>query len=431
MTDQQNPAKPHIIVVGSGFAGISAYTALSKKGRGEVKITLVSDSLFFSHIPLIHEVAAGTIQPELVYWPVTDYIKCPKEEFIHARVKSVNADIKTITLTEVDGDDVTLSYGALILAMGSVPFTFGTPGAEEHSLPFRTLHDAEHIRNRVLHMCNSAREAQDEGLRHDMLSFILVGGGATGIELAGELAEMFTKEIACRYPDLTQYLRLTMVERADGLLKEREPWFGMKVVEMLKQDGVQILFGRHITNVTPDGIEAQEGNIRGKTVIWTGGAQGTDILIESAQSIAHDEKSGRIITTPFLNLEAYPNIYVAGDQAFVLQKNGTPYGMRAQFAVRQGKRAALNILKALRGHAGKRFEWEERGFILTVGKGHALAEIGGFRFTGLFAWIICHAVYIQSIVGFWMRLKSAWYWTKHFIKARNICQLSVTSKQGR
>lgn len=421
MSALQKPAKPRIIVVGSGFAGISAYTALSKKGRGEVEITLVSDSLFFAHIPLIHEVAAGTIQPELVYWPITEYVHCPKKEFIHAHVKSVNADTKTLTIKEVDGDEVALTYDALILAMGSVPFTFGTPGADEYSMPFRTLHDAEHIRNRVLHMCNSARETQDENLRQDMLSFILVGGGATGIELAGELAEVFTKEIACRYPDLTQYLRLTMVERADGLLKEREPWFGMKVTEMLKHDGVQILFGRHITNVTADGIEAQEGNIKGKTVIWTGGAKGTDIAIESTHPIGHDEKSGRIITTSFLNIEAYPDIYVAGDQAFVLQKNGTPYGMRAQFASRQGKQAGLNILSVLRGKSQEPFTWTERGIIITVGKGRAIADIFGMKFTGLTAWIICHIVYILAIVGWKLRIKSALYWTKHFVKDRNIC----------
>ena len=423
MTSVQAP-KAHIIVVGSGFAGIGAYTALRKKGGKNVKITLVSDTLFFWHIPLIHEVAAGTIQPELVYWPVTEYVRCPKREFLHARVQRVDADTKILHVEEVDGDTVALPYDALVLAMGSVPFTFGTPGAEEHALPFRALHDAERIRNRILDVCNEARETTDEVRKKELLSFILVGGGATGIELAGELVEVFSKEIACRYPDLTQYLRITIVERSGGLLKERDPWVGMKVLDMLKHDGVQVLFGRHITKVTEDGLEIQEGNVRGKTVIWTGGARATDITIESNVAIVRDEKSQRIVVTPFLNIEHIPDIYVAGDQAFALQKDGTPYGMRAQFATRQGKQAALNILSALKGKKQKPFIWSEKGMIITIGKGRAIADIRGMRFTGVIAWIICHAVYILAIVGWKLRLKSAWYWTKHFVRERNICQIS-------
>ncbi|MEK7605989.1 MAG: NAD(P)/FAD-dependent oxidoreductase [Patescibacteria group bacterium] len=428
---EKKPSRPRIIVIGSGFAGISAYRTLRKKANGKVKLTLVSDSLFFAHIPLIHEVAAGTIQPELVYWPITEYITLPEKHFLHGQVELIDADAKTIRVLHMDGTETELAYDSVILAMGSQPYTFGTPGAETYALPFRTLHDAEHIRNRILDMCAQAQATSDVELRKKLLTFVLVGGGATGIELAGELVEMFTKELACSYPELTQYFRVTMVERADALLKERESWFGAKAQVMLKEDNVEILFGRTITRVTEEGLETKEGPVKAKTVFWTAGVRATDVMLLSEVPILRDERTGRIAVTQYLHTDAHPDMYVAGDQALALQAGGKPYGMRAQFAVREGRRAALNALAFLNRKLQKPFSWREKGMILTVGKGRAIAEIHGIHFTGLAAWIICHAVYILAIVGWKTRLKSAWYWTKHFLKDRNVCRLAQLKQQDK
>ena len=418
------PSKPRILVVGSGFAGISAYTTLVKKSAGNASITLISESLFFAHIPLIHEVAAGTIQPELVYWPVTDYVKCPKEGFMHARVLSVDGDAKTVLVLRIDGEEEAIPYDYLVLAGGSKANTFGTRGAREYAMPFRTLHHAEHIRNRILDACVKAESTKDGARRKELLSFILIGGGATGIELAGELAQMITVDLACQYPTLRHLMSLTIIERADGLLKERDPWFGKHVEKVFRASGlISILYGRNVTEVKENGVQTDKEFVPGRNIIWTGGAKATDIPVTSKEAFPKEERMGRVKVTPFLSTEAYPEIFVAGDQAFVLREDGTAYGMRAQFAVRQGRTAGENIIRALHGEEQHPFVWKERGYILTIGKGQAIAEIGGFRFTGLFAWIICHAVYIQSIVGPLMRLKSTWYWTKHFLKKRNVCRL--------
>ena len=424
------PSNPRIIVVGSGFAGISAYTTLTKKGSKNASITLVSDSLFFAHIPLIHEVAAGTIQPELVYWPVTEYIKCPKDGFIHGRVVLVNADAKTLAVKRADGNDETLSYDFLILAAGSETTTFDIRGADVHAFAFRTLHDAEHIRNRILDVCAEAEKTTDKKMRDELLSVIFIGAGASGIELVGEIGQMIAHELTCLHPTVAPNIHLTMIERGAVLLKERTSAFGKRVEETLQKiPNLHVLHECSVEEVSEEGVTTDKGFISGRTSIWTGGSRAVSVPIISTKVLPTDTHTGRIMVTSFLHTEMYPNVFVAGDQAYALQPDGTAYGMRAQFAVRQGRTAAENILRVLRGEEQIPFVWKEHGFILTIGKGHALAEIGGFLFSGRIAWIICHAVYIQAIVGFRLRLKSTWYWTKHFIKDRNVCKLSGTPKR--
>lgn len=417
-----------IVIVGTGFGGLGAYTELARRAGSALSVTLVSRDDYFAHIPLIHEVAAGTMQPHLVTWNVSEYVRCPKKDFVHGTVTAANLDTKTLTVDLATGGTRDVAYDYLVLALGSIPNTpavLCVPGTEVFS--FRTLPDAMRLRNRFLEMFEKAKHATPQD-RDRLLSFIFVGGGATGIEVVGECVDMFAAEFPTLFPDLVPHVRVTLIERSDELLKERHPWFAQQARRIFEKNSfVHLLTGTTVIQRTSEGLITSKGDVFGETVVWTGGSKAAFIPMTKQKDIPMDERAGRIVVTPFLHIKNYESIYIVGDQACVMGPDDRPYGMRAQFAVREGKRAAQNIVAAIGGRRQKAFAYKERGFILPIGKWHALAEIFGIRFSGVLAWVLCHAVYIMSVIGVRLRIQTAWVWLKHFFQKRNICLLSPVS----
>ncbi len=410
-----------------GFAGYQAYRTLHDLLREEdnVEITAIDSSDSFVFIPMIHEVATGLLMPDSITHHLRDTPQRFARDIIEGKVLSLDADAKTLTIARAEGFTDTLSYDTLVLAMGSRINFFGVPGAEEHAFPLNTLPDAKKIKNRLIEMFDMADATTDPAERKELLRFVVVGAGATGVELTGEIADALSKELRDLFPHLHEHAEVVLIDRGTQLLSQMDEWFGEKVMRILeKKKNVKIILEAGAEKIIPEGITTNKGFFASRTVLWCAGIVSTSLPMSSAQTIPIDERTKRIIVTPELFVETKPDIFVVGDQAEIVNpKTGKPYGMRAQFAVREGRTAARNIIARLRGKRLSSFSWQEHGIILSLGRGGALAKVFGFKFSGFIAWLIFHTAYLTALVGVRAKCRTALEWVLDLFSPRDFSKV--------
>ncbi len=406
-----------IIIVGGGFAGVSAYRTLSACRDGSYELLLISDNALFVHIPLIHEVATCAIPGSVISWPLSKYIACPQTELLCGRVVAVDADKKYITV-DAKGERLTFSFDWLVMATGSSPALPNIPGGAEHLFQLRSLADAEKLKAHILEQFQKAKKANTRAEKEEQLTFISVGAGVTGVELVGELSDLFSKELAKKYPDLCDFARVILINKGEEITLGGNAWLGAKASERLAQlPCVAVSASTDILEITDRGIKTSKGYIPSRTIVWTGGVSGSPVQTTSQPPVSHDDR-GRIFVTPTLNLEGKEHIFVVGDTAHVPKEGGGSYGMQAQFAVRQGRHAAKNILKMLQGKKPTSFRVQARGFLVPIGKHYGIAEIFGYKFSGLLAWHLAHIIYVFSVVRWDLKFRVAWEWLYHLMYRR-------------
>lgn len=413
----ETASKKRIVIIGGGFAGISAYRALRPHCGREFDIVLISDDLQFTHIPLIHEVATAALPSSVVSWPLEEYIDCPAHELVFGRAMSVDANKREILVNRA-GEHSVLWFDYLIVATGSVPSVPDVPGATEHLLHLRTLSDAQTVRETIFKRFAEAQKTDDAEERKKLLTFVCLGAGVTGIELTGELSNLFSNEIARQYPGLGSFARVILINNKEDISLGGHPWFGEEAHKRLtKLPCVEMLFGTHTIAVSDEGVQTNRGFIASRTIIWTGGVVGAPVATSVQKPLLHDTR-GRMTVVPELHLAEHQNIFVVGDAASVPKKNGGTYGMQAQFAVREGRHAAKNILRLLRGESLVPFETKPSGFLMPIGKHYGLAEVFGFKFSGFLAWHVTHLIYVFSVVRWDLKLQVAWKWLYHLMRRR-------------
>jgi len=451
-----------IVILGSGFAGVYAYLQLHKllHGRKDVAITLVNETDSFLFVPLIHEVATGSLSPSVVLQPLRTLPSCCLHRFVHGHVASVDLDRRKISATlhrsspatsatpRAQKESAILSYDYLICAIGSETDFFGVPGAREHALSLKNLSDAAKIKNRIIEAFEYAEKAEPKEERARALRFVIVGAGPTGLELAGELSDYLRHEFRKAFPKLYGKAEILVIHGGARLLPHLDPWFDKKArVILARKKIVTITYNTQVTEVTKNGVCMHEESLAAGTVIWAAGVKARHLPLTGREPVERDERSDRIMVNSFLQIPKYPNVFIAGDQAWIRDKeNGQPYPMRAQFAVREGRVAARNIVRLIdnkppigsedpSGHSSPRdsvsmrserleeFAWKDQGFIMSLGKGGALAQMYGFRFSGPFAWWIYRTVYASKIIGWRARLSTILGWTLDLFLSRDISRL--------
>lgn len=413
----ETASKKRIVIIGGGFAGISAYRALRPHCGREFDILLVSDNKEFTHIPLIHEVATGALPSSVVSWPLERYVDCPSSELLFGRAVSVDADKREVAVDRA-GERVILPFDYLVVATGSKPSLPDVPGATEHLLHLRTLGDAQKIHEIIFKRFAEARKTDDAEERKKLLTFVCLGAGVTGIELVGELSNLFSNEIARQYPDLRGLARIMLINDRENISLGGQPWFGEKAKKRLRRlPCVEVFFAMHTIAVSDEGVQTNRGFIASRTVIWTGGVTGAPVATVTQPPVAHDTR-GRMTVVPELYLAGHQNIFVVGDAASISKRDGSTYGMQAQFAVREGRHAGKNILRSMRGETLVPFETKQRGFLIPIGKHYGLAEIFGFKFSGPLAWHAVHIIYVFSVVRWDLKLQVAWKWLYHLMRSR-------------
>lgn len=436
----KNTHKPiRVVIIGAGFAGIHAYLELHKQlhHTRRLEITLVNKTDYFTFIPMIHEVATGLLLPSSITQPIRTLAHCCLKQFIEGEVQHINYDTQTVRIMHgnlecTDNDDhtpaqrnITVEYDYLIQGLGSKTNFFGVPGAAEHALPLKTLDDARHLKNHVIESFQDAGRLADPEQQKNALRFVIVGGGPTGVELAGELADMIENELSRAFPKLHHLAQVIIIERGTGLVKAVDPWFGEKTEDILEKNSyIYIMYETSVEEVTHQGVQTSKGFIDTGLVVWSGGVTAHSIDYQAKENIEIDERSQRIKVTPELHLTEYPNVYVAGDQAWIYDSvHDQPYPMRAQFAVRQGHLIGQNIARVVAEKDQQPFNWHEKGFIMSLGRGGALAELFGMKLSGPFAWFLYRTAYLYSIVGLRAKLRTALEWTLNLFSPRDISKI--------
>lgn len=424
-----NNEKKKIIILGAGFGGVYAYLSLHKElhGREDVEIILIDKKNYFLFVPMIHEVATGNLEASSIIQPLRHITKCCVSDVIEGTVDAINLDSNTVKVTTNNNQERTIQFDYLISALGSQNNFFGTPGADEYTYPLKDLHDAVAIRKGVLNAFEQASQAESEEEQHRLLTFVVVGGGPTGVELAGELADLIGHEMQRAYPALHPKCTLHLVHAGKRLMEPVDEWFAEKSTDILTGACVNIHLDTCVERVEKDTTLLSDGNmIHSNIVFWTAGVKAQTVAFtgESAQHIVLDERSGRITVEPALNIRGLEHVFVVGDQMYLGDKEtGQPYPMRAQFAAREGSVAGENVVRIMHNAPLQEFSWNDQGFIVSLGKGGALAQIFGIKFSGAFAWWIYRTAYLFKLVGVRAKLKTAFEWTLNLFLPRNISKL--------
>jgi NADH:ubiquinone reductase (H+-translocating) len=428
-----------IVILGAGFAGIYAYLQLHKlfHKNPNKHIVLISEYDYFTFTPMIHEVATGTLLPFSITQSLRALPPCCLNRFVEGSVLNVNADTKEVLVRHINPEaplsgtgvrtslEERITFDYCIVAMGSDTNYFGVSGAKEYALTLKNLEDARRVKNRIIESFEQAQITKDEAEKRRLLRFVIVGGGATGIELAGEMSDLIYGELRKAFPLLYPLVEIRLYESATCFLSGIDEWMGTHTHELLAgRKRIQMYCGKRVTKLTRDGIYLGDEYVSTGTVVWTAGVKAKNSSIHAKKKIEKDQKSGRIKVNTFLQIPTYPFLFVVGDQAWVCNKEaGQPYPMRAQFAVREGETAAENIKHMENKTELKEFHWKDMGFIVSLGKGNALAYIFGMQLSGPLAWVIYRMAYLLKIVGIRAKLRTALEWTLNTFLPRDISKL--------
>lgn len=414
--------QPHIVIVGAGFGGLWAARALAK---APVRVTLYDRNNFHTFLPLLYQVAAAELEAEQIAYPVRAILRELRNvEFVMADVTAVDPARQVIT---VSGREVAYDY--LILAMGSTNHFFNVAGAATHAFPLKSMSEALNLRQQLLACFEAATQEADPARRRELLTFVVVGGGPTGVEYVGALAALVYGPFARDYPGLDLGdVQVILVEAAGRLLGGLPEKLGDYARERLQRQRVSVQMETVVSRVTPAGVQFSDGRyVPTRTVIWTAGVQG-ERLAGWDSLVLHGP--GRVAVQPTLQAQNHSNIYVVGDLA-ALEQAGAMLPMLAPVATQQGRHAAENILNQINGQPLLPFRYKDRGSMATIGRNAGVASIAGRAITGYLAWIIWLAVHLYNLIGFRNRLVVLINWAWSYLFFDRVVRLIMPAPRTR
>ncbi|MDQ4078808.1 MAG: NAD(P)/FAD-dependent oxidoreductase [Chloroflexota bacterium] len=396
---------PRVVIVGAGFAGMKAARKLAK---APVDILLVDENNFHTFQPLLYQVATAALEPEEVAHAARGIFH-DQDNFNFRLAKVTGVDWDTQTLEVADGDHVPFDY--LILAAGAVTNYFGIEGVEENAFPLKSLAEAVNLRSHIIYQFEHADTnpgAIDEGV----LNFVIVGGGPTGVEMAGSLIELFDYVLVNDYPEIeVECARVILIEMMDHLLAPFHEKSREYALEVLRKRGVEVMLNEAVVRATPTEVHLESGKvIPTRTLIWAAGVRANPL----ADNLGLEQtRGGRVVVNDDLSVPGHPNVFVVGDMAASKDKEGNVHPQLAQVALQGATHAAKQIERRLSGKPTKRFDYFDPGIMATVGRNAAATELpGGIRFTGFIAWLAWLFLHLMYLVGFRNRLNVFvnWWW---------------------
>jgi NADH dehydrogenase len=357
-----------VVIVGGGFAGVACARKLGAKG---VPVTLIDQNTYHQFQPLLYQVATAQLAPSDIMQPLRGLFR--KQESVAVKEAEVTAvDPATRTVETAAGD--TFSGDHLVLAMGSRPNFFGVPGAEEHAYPLYSATDAERLRNRILQLFEDA-DLDPSRIDRGALNFVVVGGGPTGVETAGALADLVNDVMPDRYHDLdVSRTRIHLVDHAPTVLRPFSSSAHDYAAKVLTEKGVDLMLEESVTEVAEDKVMLADGTqIPTHCVVWAGGLEARSLT--GMDDVAHG-RGGRISAGPDFSVDGFPGVYAIGDAASVDDPDGNPYPQLGSVAVQAGQAAAAGILAAINGESSPSFRYHDKGIMAMIGRGAAIAEVG-------------------------------------------------------
>lgn len=393
-----------VLVVGAGFAGLKAAKALSKSR--DVQVTLIDRRNHHLFQPLLYQVATAGLSPAEIATPI-------RTVFANRdNVKVLMGNIESVILSQrqVSMQGELLDYDYLILACGAKHSYFNHPEWENDSPGLKTLEQATEIRRRILLAFELAERAKDPVLQKELLTFIVVGGGPTGVEMAGAIGEIsrytLEKDFRAIRPDRT---RVLLVEAGSRILPAFSEVLSKRAARDLERLGVQIWTSTRVTEVNAMGIKMGNEEVRARTVIWAAGVKPSSL---SQTMNVELDSVGRVKVQKDLSLPGHPEVMVLGDQAHFPTKDGKGLPGLAPVAMQQGTHAASNILADLRQRPRQPFVYRDKGIMATIGRKSAIVQIGRLQYGGFFAWLTWLFIHIYYLIGFKNRIFvfAQWAW---------------------
>ncbi|MGH1485824.1 MAG: FAD-dependent oxidoreductase [Cellvibrionaceae bacterium] len=417
--------KRKIIIIGGGFGGAFAAKELSKQGGKQFDIELISDRNYFVFQPLLPEVAAGTINAQDAVTPLR--LLLPNIKIRLADVKAIDHKKQTVTilqgrkriLQELDYDD-------LIIGSGQVTDLSLFPGFLQHSLTMKDLSDAYKLRNHVIQCMELADVTRFEDIKKMALTFVVAGGGFSGVETLGEVLEMVHR-VRKYYPNIKKEdIKAIIIQRGSGLLQEMPEKLGQYASEQLKKRGATVMLNTGIESASATTVCTDKGDIiPTMTIVTTIGNGPSDFI----KALPFEQSRGKLITNSYLQVKAHDNIWALGDTAAIPletdAKGNTRYAPpTAQFAVQEAKLLARNLIAFSKGKEPLPFNYKPKGMMASLGAYKGVVQMGSIRITGLLAWLLWRALYIGMLPHFSTRLRVALNWLFDYFMPRTIVQMA-------
>lgn len=401
---------PRIVIIGGGFAGISLAKRLRNK---KVQVVLLDKHNYHNFQPLMYQVATGGLEPDSIAYPIRKIVQEYKDFYFRlAEVRDIDPE-NNIIYADI-GD---IKYDYLVIATGSKTNYFGNKEIECNSMAMKTIPQSLNIRSLILENFEQALLTNDIDERHSLMNFVLVGGGPTGVELAGALAEMKKAILPKDYPDLdVRKMEINLIQGSNRILDSMSENASEKAEKFLLDLGVSVWKNVRVTGYDGKTVTTNSDlSFDSATVIWTAGVQGA--LPHGLKADSFIKNVNRIKVNQFNQVEGYDNLFAIGDIA-VMASEQYPQGhpMMAQPAMQQGRLLANNLIKIINKKEPKPFEYKDKGSMATIGRNKAVVDLPKFKFSGVFAWFVWMFVHLFSLIGFKNKAVVFLNWVYNYIR---------------
>lgn len=436
--------KKNIVILGGGFGGIGVLKDLQKEfnNNENVQITLVSDNNFLLFTPMLPEIVSGTIESRHIVTPIRSF--CKNSRFYEAQVKSLDFTQKQVTIShnigrhDVETDKIhehIINYDCLVIALGSEDNFFGNSNIQKYGFTLKTIEDAINLRNHIIKVLEQAViEQSDSVLRKALLTFVVVGGGFSGVETVGAINDFVRESVKKYYPDLYMTdIRIALVSATDKILEQIDEELGEFALQKLKENGVEFIMNSKVKDVTIENALLDDNtSIPCYSVIWTAGVAPNHIITNL--TCEHDKRH-RIITNSHLEVKGLEDIvYALGDCASIINPNtGKPYPPTAQHALRQSEVVSYNVASFIkkkingkndRNHRKKEFNYNTKGMMAQIGKRTGVAILfGKIKIHGFLAWWLWRSYYLLNLPSSKKKIKVMGDWTFDLVFKPDVSQI--------
>jgi NADH dehydrogenase len=431
-----------VVVVGGGFGGLQAVRGLR---RAPVEVTLIDRRNFHLFQPLLYQVATGALSSAEIATPLRGILKRQKNvRVVMGEVREFDLDRRCLVLDARanDGKRLVIPYETLIVAGGSRYSYFGHDEWRPFALEIKSLESALGVRRRIFTAFEAAEIEQEPTQREAWLTFVVVGGGPTGVEMAGQIAELardaLSRDFRCVDP---RSARILLIEASERLLPTFSPRLSAKAAHTLESLGVTVLLGTSVVDLNEEsvvtkGLDGNETHVPTRTIVWAAGVVACELAATlAAASGAALDRAGRLAVGPDLTIEGHPEVIALGDMASVHDVAGNDVALPglASTAMQQGRHAAESVRRRARGKPSRPFRFVDKGNLATIGRAHAVAQIKGVQTSGMLAWLIWLSVHIFYLTGLQNRLLVLTRWAFSFVtrgrSARLITDVSATTSE--
>ncbi len=400
------------MIIGGGFGGLNAAKVLQKVPN--LHVTVIDKTNHHLFQPLLYQVATAALSPGDIAMPIREIFRGENIEVLMATVTLIDKDQRTLLLDNMQ----TLSFDYLIVAPGARHAYFGKDAWETYAPGLKTLSDALHIRERILTSFELA-ERKEQSFTEELMSFVVIGGGPTGVEMAGAIAEIAHQSLKKNFKHIDpSHTKIYLVEGGKQLLAPYPEYLAKKAQTALEKMGVTVMLNTRVVDIQNDLVVLNEGTLNARNIIWAAGNQAAPLLQTLQMPL---DKQGRVLVKPDLSIPDYPHIFVIGDASACVDPKEKYLPAIAPVATQQGRYVGKTIKKILKGTPHKPFRYWDKGMMAAVGRYDALVLSGPLKGSGFFAWMMWSFVHIYFLIGFRTKFIVFFQWVLYFFKGqRNI-----------